>query len=164
MKHIRARILFGAVAFIVPFLLMVVACAGEEKTEVDIDSSGETKVCSKVEHFSITVKGKLNRAKSKIPTDVDLLEYEIRIFVHPVNGEGWFRQNPGEALENWTAQAYLGGEEQYSAKHGEHFQVLAVLTKASLGKEYSQRRGILQEPDTYAISQPKTVITLRKCP
>jgi hypothetical protein len=136
-------------------------CQSNEMTIVSIDTPDEAEVFSHQEHFSITVKGMIDREKYNLPKDLDWLAHQIHIFVHPLQAEDWWRQNRATARDSWVAQAYLGGAGQYSAKDNERFEIVAVLTKEALNEKYNDLQGILSEPNTYRISEIKTVVTRR---
>lgn len=133
-----------------------------EHTVVNIEGPDEVMVVSGAEHFSITVKGFLNKKKYRLPENIDLFDYQIYIFVHPLMADGWWRQNPATARVNWEAQAYLGGTGRYSAKHGERFEIIAVLSKGTLQNKYDRPKTILKEAGTFRISDVKTVVTNRR--
>lgn len=102
--------------------------------QIALAKDSKFKVCdiqidhfSKDEHVTITICDTLDLTRLKIDEE-NLLDYNIYLYVHPLNAEGWWRQNPSLATKYWTAQAYLGGIGQNSATHNEVFQIVAVIS------------------------------------
>ncbi len=122
----------------------------------------QSEVYSKDEHVSVTISDILNLERLGI-TSSDLLDYNIYLYVHPLNADGWWRQNPATANTKWTAQAYLGGEGEFSAKDGEVFQVVAFLAKQHLRmpEKVNQLRILRDMDGVYIISEIRTMTVRR---
>jgi hypothetical protein len=157
MKTLKKSLIFSSVYCFMIFLL----CKENEITIVCIDNSGEDTVFSKDEHFNIYVRGQLDSIKYNFLGKLNMVDYRIYIFVHPLNADGWWKQNKAEATNPWVAQAYLGGTGQYSAKNGEMFQIIAVITKEDLHDKYETRQEIINLKNTFEISPVKIVLIRR---
>jgi len=156
--RINLPLIFAATVMFYSF-----TCFGSQKESinVDIESPGITEVSSKSEHFKIYISGTIKKEKYDIPKEVNIDDFNIFIFVNPLGTSSWWRQEPSPAQTNWDSQAFLGGKREYSAKNGERFRIIAILSKERLSDKYNDYRRILKIPNTYKISKLKTVVTLR---
>jgi hypothetical protein len=119
-----------------------------------------SEVYSKDEQVRATISDVLDIDKIGIASE-DLLDYSIYLYVHPLNSDGWWRQNPVPPTTEWTAQAYLGGLGQYSAKDGEKFQIIAVLSKQPPPEKVKQIRLLREIENLYFISELRTMTVRR---
>ena len=146
--------------FISLILLAIIQGCCSENTLVDISQPGGITVCSSVDHFKITVKGKIDSSTFKtyeLPPELDLSEYDVLIAVEPKNSEGVFPNKPKPARAQWEVDAFLGGVGEFSAKDGERFDIVAILTRSSLGEKYGRFEALSKLSDTYQISTIKTI-------
>jgi len=101
-------------------------------------------VYAKNNPFIVTIHDTLDLDKLKISRN-DLLNYNIYLYVHPLDVDYWYRQSPSIAEEKWTAQAnlslewssnniYSGYLSNREVKNGQGFQIIAVMMKQSLSK------------------------------
>jgi len=120
----------------------------------------QAEVYSKDEHVRIKVSDILNLEELGI-SSADLLDYQIFLYVHPLNGGGWFRQNPVAASTKWTANAFLGGIGPHTATDGESFQVAAFMANQSLPGEVMEPRILRDMEGVHMISEIRTMTVRR---
>jgi hypothetical protein len=166
MKHQKA-LTFKFIVIFGVFTLFIACGADQKESQGTVIKESTFKVTplqaevySKDEHVSVTISDILNLEKLGLSSG-DLLDYNIYLYVHPLNADGWWRQNPATANTKWTAQAYLGGIGQYSAIDGEVFEIAALLA-GQTPPDRVANLGILREmTDIHLISEIRQMTVRR---
>lgn len=114
------------------------------------------------ERVSTIIKDTLDLLKLKLSKE-NLAGYKIIPYVNSLNAINfWFRQDPVNASADWSAEAYLGGTGQYSAKNGEVFRVAYVLTKNELPAQINSLSELERNYAIIHLPQMRTITIKRK--